>query len=224
MNEFSTNFFLSSFSSLRCRVRATHVVAAEVVQPIKANVASIPAMSSGPDHFEGLSTINNGADAQTMLDEYVPTAKADVEDTEAIETIAKFSPQLQKKMQEMRSYASRYNIDLYRALKEAGGRLTQDGDGALAKNKFRAALLECFRRMTFSAEVLEEIFRLYGTGPVDTNVKRNIAANGEGRVDVGSLGHLEIKWIRFANSVGEHYDTYPPIDGIGSDGPSTVAH
>jgi len=164
-----------------------------------------------------------------MLAEYASTAFADEQDAEALETINQFSPQLQKKMREMRSYASRYNVDLYRAFKEAGGRITQDGDGALQKTKFRAALLSTFNRMQFSSEVLDEILQLYGTGPVDTNVKRNLAARidpagrDEGVPGLGALGFLDVKWIRFANSVGEHYDTHPPIDGIGADGPAVVA-
>jgi len=178
---------------------------------------------------DGIPTINNGIDANSMLDEYASTAIADELDTEALETIAMFSPQLQKKMREMQSYASRYNVDLYRGFKEAGGRVTQDGDGALDKTKFRAALLGTFNRLVFSSEVLDEIFQLYGTGPRDTNVKRNLAARvdaagrDEGVPGLGDLGYMQVKWIRFANSVGEHYDTYPPIDGIGSDGPAVVA-
>ena len=198
----------------------------------KIETAGAHAKSDGGQYDlanDGKPTINNGLDGSKMLDEYASTAFADEEDQEALETIAQFSPALAKKMREMRAYASRYHVDLYRAFKEAGGRLTQDGDGALAKTKFRAALLGTFNRMQFSSEILDEIFMLYGTGPRDTSVKRNLAARvdsagrDEGMPGLGPLGYLDVKWIRFANSVGEHYDTYPPIDGVGSDGPAQVA-
>ena len=198
----------------------------------KIETAGAHAKSDGGQYDlanDGKPTINNGLDGSKMLDEYASTAFADDEDQEALDTIAQFSPALAKKMREMRAYASRYHVDLYRAFKEAGGRLTQDGDGALAKTKFRAALLGTFNRMQFSSEILDEIFMLYGTGPRDTSVKRNLAARvdsagrDEGMPGLGPLGYLDVKWIRFANSVGEHYDTYPPIDGVGSDGPAQVA-
>ncbi len=202
-----------------------------VQQTRKVETAGAHAKNDGAVNLfdDGVPTINNGADGAKMLEEYAVTAFADEKDTEALETIAQFSPALAKKMREMRSYASRYNVDLYRAFKEAGGRVTQDGDGALPKTKFRAALLATFNRMQFSSEILDEIFMLYGTGARDTNVKRNLAARvdsagrDEGMPGLGPLGYLDIKWIRFANSVGEHYDTYPPIDGVGSDGPAQVA-
>ena len=65
-------------------------------------------------------------------------------------------------MRHMHSYASRYNVDLHRSLKENGGRHTADGDGAMSKAKFQSVLLSAFQRMTtmFKAHLLEELTAL----------------------------------------------------------------
>ena len=56
------------------------------------------------------------------------------------------SPELQSLMRHMHSYATRYNVDLYRSLKENGGKQSSDGQGAMSKVKFTSVLLSAFSR------------------------------------------------------------------------------
>ena len=59
---------------------------------------------------------------------------------------AKMSTQLQSLMRQMHSYATRYNVDLYRSLKENGGKQSCDGQGSMPKTKFTSVLLSAFSR------------------------------------------------------------------------------
>ena len=59
---------------------------------------------------------------------------------------AKMSAELQSLMRSMHSYATRYNVDLYRSLKENGGKQSSDGQGAMSKVKFQSVLLSAFGR------------------------------------------------------------------------------
>ena len=61
---------------------------------------------------------------------------------------SKMSPELQSLMRHMHSYATRYNVDLYRSLKENGGKQSSDGQGAMSKVKFQSVLLSAFGRST----------------------------------------------------------------------------
>jgi hypothetical protein len=210
------------------------------------------------------------------------------------------STELQSLMRHMHSYATRYNVDLYRSLKENGGKQSADGHGAMSKTKFTSVLLSAFarsarthhshpanhrvldcragpharrRRRTlavgpmFKAHLLTEICVLYGTGPVRVRRPRhrlpllpatihsrvarrsrrrlhmacsrlmcacsrcngwqkeratvadlkNKADAYAGRLDHPTLTnpapaeiHMEVKWVAFANDVGEGYMTFPP--------------
>jgi hypothetical protein len=135
----------------------------------------------------------------------------------------KMSEPLQALMRHMHSYATRYNVDVYRSLKENGGRQSKDGNGAMSKVKFTSVLLSAFARMNemFKAHLLDELTTIYGTGPLEggeVNIKKNLAAAYAGRL-TGSPNfdaskakgtRMEVMWIRFANDVGEAYMTYPP--------------
>ena len=68
------------------------------------------------------------------------------DDVQADEDTKKMSPELQSLMRHMHSYATRYNVDLYRSLKENGGKQSSDGHGAMAKTKFQSVLLSAFNR------------------------------------------------------------------------------
>lgn len=133
------------------------------------------------------------------------------------------SEPLQALMRHMHSYASRYNVDLYRSLKEGGGRQTADGGGALSREKFTSTLLSAFNRMgsMFKPHLLEEICNIYGTGPQeggmseDKKFRANAYAGRQDHPDrepspKAARGYLEVKWIAFANDVGEKYLTFPP--------------
>lgn len=135
---------------------------------------------------------------------------------------AKMSPELQSLMRHMHSYATRYNVDLYRSLKENGGKQSCDGQGAMAKTKFTSVLLSAFSRMgpMFKPHLLTEICTLYGTGPKEKHevaVKKNKADAYAGRLDNPTKPmpllnevHMEVKWVAFVNDVGEGYMTFPP--------------
>ena len=56
------------------------------------------------------------------------------------------SSELQSLMRHMHSYATRYNVDLYRSFKENGGKQSSDGQGAMVKTKFTSVLLSAFSR------------------------------------------------------------------------------
>lgn len=56
------------------------------------------------------------------------------------------TPELQSLMRHMHSYATRYNVDLYRSMKENGGKQSCDGQGAMAKTKFTSVLIGAFSR------------------------------------------------------------------------------
>lgn len=73
------------------------------------------------------------------MKEYNDTVQADAEGS-------KMSPELQSLMRHMHSYATRYSVDLYRSLKENGGRQSKDGMGAMPKTKFTSVLLSAFGR------------------------------------------------------------------------------
>ena len=136
---------------------------------------------------------------------------------------SKMSEPLQALMRHMHSYATRYNVDLYRSLKENGGKQTKDGNGAMVKTKFTSVLLSVFNRMNemFKPHLLEELTNLYGTGPIEkgeTNLKKSQAVAYAGRLTGAPAfdpakakgTHMEVMWIRFVNDVGEVYMTYPP--------------
>ena len=108
-----------------------------------------------------------------------------------------FSPGLKSLFKQMNTYSSRNNVDLFRALRDGGGKRTSDGHGAMPKTLFTSQLLSCFRGMSrsFKEELIAEITIKFGTGPPD-------AMTG---------GFLDIKWRLFCNYVGERYMTFPPI-------------
>jgi len=152
------------------------------------------------------------AEIRRGMKEYKDYAEADSDTSH-------MSYELKSLMRHMHSYASRYNVDLYRSLKENGGRHTADGDGAMSKVKFQSVLLSAFQRMTtmFKSNLLEELTALYGTGPKETGevrTKKSFAATSkpgaDGNAGNKEHGFLEVKWIRFVNDVGERYLTFPP--------------
>ena len=61
------------------------------------------------------------------------------------------SEELKSLMRHMHSYASRYNVDLYRSLKENGGKQSSDGMGAMSKVKFQSVLLSAFQRSALAS-------------------------------------------------------------------------
>jgi len=152
---------------------------------------------------------------RAAMKEYNDQVQADSE-------MKQMSPELQSLMRHMHSYATRYNVDLYRSLKENGGRQSQDGQGAMSKTKFTSVLLSAFNRMgpMFKPTLLTEICTLYGTGPMETLSvadKKNKADAYAGRLDHPSTVkkaadeiHMEVKWVGFCNDVGEGYMTFPP--------------
>ena len=129
--------------------------------------------------------------------------------------MSQMSPELQSLMRHMHSYATRYSVDLYRSLKENGGKQTKDGQGAMSKVKFQSVLLSVFSRMApmFKPTLLTEICTLYGTGPTERATvaqKKNQADAYAGRLDhptspvsPPSEIHMEVKWVAFSNDVGE---------------------
>lgn len=155
------------------------------------------------------------ADIRKNMKEYNDYVQAD-SDT------AKMSPDLQSLMRHMHSYATRYNVDLYRSLKENGGKQSADGHGAMSKTKFTSVLLSAFARMgpMFKAHLLTEICVLYGTGPKERATVADLKNKADayaGRLDHPTLTnpapaeiHMEVKWVAFANDVGEGYMTFPP--------------
>jgi len=154
------------------------------------------------------------ADIRKNMKEYNDYVQAD-SDT------AKMSPDLQSLMRHMHSYATRYNVDLYRSLKENGGRQSKDGQGAMHKTKFTSVLLSAFGRMSpmFKPHLLTEICVLYGTGPKEYStvaMLKNKADAYAGRHDHPTTSfpmdemYMEVKWVAFANDVGEGYMTFPP--------------
>ena len=84
------------------------------------------------------------ADIRKGMKEYNDYVKADAE-------TSKMSPELQSLMRHMHSYATRYNVDLHRSLKENGGRQSADGQGAMSKVKFQSVLLSAFSRSESAA-------------------------------------------------------------------------
>ena len=124
-------------------------------------------------------------------------ARLDTDGDGVVDDDEQFSDKLEKLFLQMNTYASRYNVDLFRSLKENGGKYTQDGDGSMSKVKFRSVLLSAFVRMRgcFKEEILDEICTKFGTGPPDPMTG----------------GFLDVKWRLFCNYVGERYMTFPPI-------------
>lgn len=114
-----------------------------------------------------------------------------------VEEDEKLSPQLLALFKQMNAYASRNNVDLFRALRDGGGKRTSDGNGAMPKTLFTSALLSCFKGMSrsFKEELLREMCYKFGTGPVDSMTG----------------GFMDIKWRLVCNYVGERYMTFPPI-------------
>ena len=103
------------------------------------------------------------------------------------EDTMKMSEPLQALMRHMHSYASRYNVDVYRSLKENGGRQSKDGNGAMSKVKFTSVLLSAFARMNemFKSHLLDELTTIYGTGPLEVgtvNEKKMLANAYAGRL------------------------------------------
>ena len=133
--------------------------------------------------------------------------------TAADEDTSQMSAGLRKLMGEMHDYADRYNVDVYRSLREYGGKLTADGGGNMMKPKFKSALLAAFNRMerAFKQELLDELTLIYGRGPNDTNGMKSPAGPAS-----GGGGFLDVKWIDFAKDVGERYMTHAPALDAGS--------
>ena len=154
-------------------------------------------------------------DIRKGMKEYNDTVQSDSD-------MKQMTPELQSLMRHMHSYATRYNVDLYRSLKENGGKQSHDGHGAMSKVKFQSVLLSAFSRMSpmFKPHLLSEICALYGTGPKETAEvasKKKKADAYAGRldhptIDMSTSGdlHMEVKWVAFSNDVGEGYMTFPP--------------
>lgn len=176
--------------------------------------------------FHQLVDVDENTRVQSADEDLVAQREAMAEFAEYIEDDSdtkKMSEPLQALMRHMHSYSTRYNVDLYRSLKENGGRQSKDGNGAMSKVKFQSVLLSAFNRMNemFKAHLLDELCYVYGTGPLEggeTNAKKALAAAYSGRL-TGSAAfdptkssgtRMEVMWVRFANDVGENYMTYPP--------------
>ena len=193
-------------------------------------------MRASMDHSQGLRRVGGAEAGMGDVDENTEVTSEDADlvamrkamkeyhdYVEADSDTSKMSEPLQALMRHMHSYATRYNVDLYRSLKENGGRQSKDGDGAMSKVKFQSVLLSVFGRMNemFKPHLLDEPTTLYGTGPVEkgeVNAKKAQASAYAGRLTgapafdptAAAQNFMEVKWIRFANDVGEAYMTYPP--------------
>ena len=193
-------------------------------------------MRASMDHSQGLRRVGGAEAGMGDVDENTEVTSEDADlvvmrkamkeyhdYVEADSDTSKMSEPLQALMRHMHSYATRYNVDLYRSLKENGGRQSKDGDGAMSKVKFQSVLLSVFGRMNemFKPHLLDELTTLYGTGPVEkgeVNAKKAQASAYAGRLTgapafdptAAAQNFMEVKWIRFANDVGEAYMTYPP--------------
>jgi hypothetical protein len=138
---------------------------------------------------------------------YVPTSVQQLRAAvlrDMSDTYNTMSDTLKAQMEQLHSYTRRYDVDVYRSMQEAGGKLTADGGGTIAKPKFRSTLLSAFRRIPSSFEqgILDELCLVYGRGPPDTNGARSDAGRAQ-----GGGGFLEVRWIDFCRDVGENYMT-----------------
>ena len=79
------------------------------------------------DVDENTRVTSEDADLVEMRDKMAEFAEYIEEDSDT----GKMSEPLQALMRHMHSYATRYNVDLYRSLKENGGKQTKDGNGAM---------------------------------------------------------------------------------------------
>ena len=205
--------------------------AAEVAQDIADREAQLRgSMAKSMDRLHRVGGFKGvDGDENTLVEsadeDLVAQRKAMKEYNDVVQSDAEMkvmSPELQSLMRHMHSYATRYDVDLFRSFKENGGKVSADGQGAMAKTKFTSVMLSAFSRMgpMFKPHLLSEICVLYGTGPLEKSEvanKKQLADAYAGRLDdptvampTGGSIHMEVKWVAFCNDVGEGYITFPP--------------